>query len=373
MAQLKLLGGPYFKGFDFVRGACQVWQPHFEPLLMDLLQQDVFAPFGTITTHEELAATWPDDGDNESIRMMALILSGARERAESYVRQVESSKDPDNRYWHDWARSQRDLLGRDIQEVCRECHAAEAKAVKALKLERVWEPSPFPAEVTPAERHSRTAEPLFVTKPWAAPPPDLLPDLPRAPGDVQFAKDWMLRGIDWTLRGRNDPVLVAALTREQAEERYRLSEDYVLAARLAGGSLLLIRWHGKDCLDPWRADHPNPDPSVYAGGFHLWWYGSYLVAKVMSFQNHDDGTIEPSWINIDERATWQRVWACYLDWDKSELTVVDHRGGENREARILPGDEIAKYRLLRPAFGEFDALVRTIQALLRSAGYGEFA
>jgi len=25
---LKLLGGPYFDGFDFVRGACEVWQPH---------------------------------------------------------------------------------------------------------------------------------------------------------------------------------------------------------------------------------------------------------------------------------------------------------------------------------------------------------
>ena len=373
---LKLLGGPYFDGFDFVRGACEVWQPHFEPLLMDLLQQEIFAPFGTITTLEELAAAWPDDGHdghNESMRVMALVLAGARERAESYVREVESSKDPDNTHWRNWARSQRDLLGRDLQEMCRECHAAEAEAVKELKLERVWEPSPFPVEVSAAERGSRTAEPLFVTKPWAAPPPDLLSDLPRVAGEVKFAKDWILRGIDWTLRGRNDPVLVAALTRGQAEERYRNSEDYVLAARLAGGSLLLIRWNGTDRLDPSRVDHPNPDSGVYAGGFHLWWSGSDLVAKVMSFPNRDDGMIEPGWVKIDERATWQRVWACYLDWDKSELTVVDHRGGETTETRILTSDEIAKYRISRPAFGQFDALVRTLQALLRSAGYGELA
>lgn len=374
--RLTLLAGAYFNGFDFVRGACQVWQPHFEPLLMDLLQQEIFAPFGTITTHEELeefAAGWPDDGHNESLRVMALILAGARERAESYVRQVESSKDPDNTHWRNWARSQRDLLGRDIQDVCRECHAAEAKAVKELKLERIWEPSPFPVEVSAAERDRRTAEPLFVTKPWVAPPPDLLSDLPRVAGEVQFAKNWMLRGIDRTLRGRNDPVLVAALTRQQAEERYRIREDYVAAARLAGGSLLLIRWNGTDRLDPSRADHPNPAPGAYASGFYLWWYGSGLVAKVMSFLDRDDGMIEPAWIDIDERATWERVWYCHLYWDKSELTVVDHRGGKTSDTRILPRDEMAKYRFSRPAFGEFDGIVRTIQTLLRDSGYGEFA
>jgi len=370
---LKPLWGSYWSlhDFDFVRDMGEVWQPHFEALLMDTLQRDIFTPFGKITTHEELVGALPD-AHHDGTRVMALVLAGAREPAEAYVRKIETSKDLDNPFWEDWLRSQRDLLGRDIQEVCRDCHAAEAKAVKALNLERVWEPSPFPVEVLHTERDRRSADPLFVTKPWSAPPPDLLPDLPRAPGDVRFARDWMLRGIDWTLRGRNDPALVAALTREQAEERYRNSEDYVLAARLPGGSLLLISWKGTDRLDPWRADHPNPDSSVYAGGFHLWWYGSDLLAKVMSYKNHDDGTIELSWVNIDERATWRRVWACYFDWDKSQLTVVDHRGGETHQKRILTSGEIAKYRFVRPAFGEFDGLVRTMQTLLRDAGYGEF-
>ena len=359
---LKPLWGSYWSVNDFpFIDMCPVWQPHFEPLLMDVLQQDIFALFGRVTTHEELVATLPDD-HHDRTRVMALILAGASERAEAYVRLIEESKDLGNPFWRDWVKSQRDLLDRDVSEVCQECHAAEAKAVKAKKLERFWEPSPFPVEVPPAERDSRTAEPIFATKPWPAPPPDLLPDLPRAPGDVRFAKDW-------TRLGRGNPILVAALTREQAEERHRNGEGYVLAARLADGALLVIRWHGRDRLDPWRADGPNPDSRAYASGFFLWWYGSDLMADAHCHAR--EGMLELGSVGVDERATRTHVWGCSLDSDKGFLSIWNYRGGERYQRRSVTVAEIAQFRCPPPAFGEFDAIVRTMLTILRTAGYGD--
>jgi len=179
-----------------------VWQPHFEPLLIDTLQHDIFTPLGKITTHDDLAGALPDELEFFTTRVCALVLIGERERAEDCVRDLENSEYA--RRCRDRITSARDLLARDIKEVCAEFHEREAKAVKAMKLQSIWEPSPFPVELPAAQRNSRTAEPLFVPEPWLPRPPGLWLDVPEVPGEVRFAKTWRHRRAGAHRNGRKD-------------------------------------------------------------------------------------------------------------------------------------------------------------------------
>jgi hypothetical protein len=124
-----------------------IWQPHFEPLLVAALQQDVFTPLGKITTHDDLAGALPDDLRFFDARVSAHFLAGECERAEECVRDLENSKYANDYDCRDWIKFTRDFLARDIKDVCAEFRQREAKAVKAMKPESIWEPSPFPVEV----------------------------------------------------------------------------------------------------------------------------------------------------------------------------------------------------------------------------------
>src|SRR5262249_47636764 len=140
------------------------------------------------------------------------------------------------------AKAHWDRVSRDIPALCSEFHIKEAATIKELKLEGIWEPSPFPVEVPVAERTAWTAEPLFSTAPWIERPSWLVADAPEEPGEVLFAKD--------TLHRNGRVVLEVPLTPEQAEERHRNLENYALAVRLPEGHLLLIRRFGWDRNDP---------------------------------------------------------------------------------------------------------------------------
>ena len=122
-------------------------------------------------------------------------------------------------------------LSADIESTCAEYHAKEAETVKAMKLERFWEPSPFPVELPASARASKADEVAFLAKPWPAPPSWLWQEIPLLPGEIHYAER--------ILYGEN-PSLLVALTPAQAEERHRLREAYVLAARLPDGFLVLI-------------------------------------------------------------------------------------------------------------------------------------
>jgi hypothetical protein len=347
----------------------EVWQPHFEPLLVAALQQDVFTPFGKITTHDEIAVALPDDMRFHTARVSALVLAGERERAEECIRDVENSEHANNFYCQDNIKSARELLARDIKDICTEFHAREAKAVKAMKLEAIWEPSPFPVEVPAAQRKSRTAEPLFVAEPWLPRPLGLLLDVPQEPGEVVFAKKWSYRG------GRQrHPVLVVALTRAEAEDRHQNGENYALAARLPGGLLLLLRQNGRDRHDPSRAKYP--DPPFYAGGFLLKLYGEHFVAHAHSFDRPDvDGMVDVGSLSVSNRESGWRIWELRLDREDTEVTVWDRRGAELFQdvmrKRKVTDAEMNQFRCLMPGFGEFDALVRVALSVLRSEDFGE--
>ena len=273
---------------------------------------------------------------------------------------------PAARRCRDRITSARDLLARDIKEVCAEFHEREAKAVKAMKLQSIWEPSPFPVELPATERKSRTAEPLFVPEPWLPRPPGLWLDVPEVSGEVRFAKDWQFGG-------KEHPVLVAPLTRAEAEDRHQNGEDYVLAMRLPGGRLLLFAQDGTDRRDPGRAEHPHPpDPAEYAGGFSLELRAAHLGVNARSFKHHDvDGMAELSWVEIADRKTGEKnIWSCHFDRDDAEVTIRDRRGGEPYRKKVTDA-EMEQFKCPKPAFGDFDVLIHIVLDVLRSQGYGE--
>jgi hypothetical protein len=250
----------------------RLWHPHFVPLLMDVLAQDIFEPLGKITGLDDLGTELVSDTHHaHGMGVTALVLAGQYERAVAYIREKEERDAANSDRVRSWAEAQRKFLARDITDICAEAHAAEAKTAKALKLQGVWEPSPFQVELPAPERRDRTAEPLFVPQPWFSRPPSLLQNLPDESGDIRFSKDWLWRN--------GERLLIAALSREQAEEAHQQGESYLLVARLSDNLLLLLEREGTDRDDPSRIEYPRPSPADYAGDVVLTFEGAGFVGR----------------------------------------------------------------------------------------------
>jgi len=246
--------------------------------------------------------------------------------------------------------------------VCAEFHATEAETIKELKLEHIWEPSPFPVELPVAQRRN-AAEPFFPTTPWISRPPWLLQEVPNRPGDIRYAKDRLFRD--------GETVLLVPLTREEAEERHREYEPYLLAARTPDGLLALLRRDGRDRQDPWRIKVPGP----YARDsiiFEL--HGPDHAAQALLFQDHEiEGFFCLRFATVYKRRTRNSIWQGNADPDDSEMSVHDsrERGNMIYTKRELTEAERAIISFPIPAFSEFEELSTRMLALLRSAGYGE--
>ena len=228
--------------FDYVlRGAFNVWQPHFEPLLMSCLAEDIFDKIGGVTTLSEFAMLESPAGGWAWIT--ASVLAGERDRAaaivdavvEEYERKYPGIDPREKKHFED--------LTRDIEATCARYHAREAETVRELKLERFWEPSPFPVELPSVQRAGRCSEPTFIAKPWPAAPPWLWQDLPQVPGEVRYAKNYVWHG--------NEAKLLVPLTAEEAEDRHRALESYEVVRREPDNRLLSItHYTGWDRNDP---------------------------------------------------------------------------------------------------------------------------
>jgi hypothetical protein len=349
---------------DYVQGgACQVWQPHFESVLIDSLAEDIFDHVGRMTTLDDFAADLSGTDRFHSARVTALVLSGDRDGATEYVREIEKHN-PSNPYWERWAKTQWDFIARDIDAVCAEFHAKEAETVKALKLDDIWEPSPFPVEVPVAERTSSSTEPLFLTTPWINRPPWLLQDAPQRPGDVRFSKD--------LLRRKGHVILLVPLTPQEAEERHRELESYILAARLPHGLLLVIRRStGWDRNEPRRLGYSiAPQASL-----HVELHGSSHVAAVSASPDRQDaGAVHLYSIDVYARDTRRAIWHCSIDLEAGERRIHDSRTGQTTYVKAaLAAAERDLVTCPMPTFGEHAALETRLRSLLESAGYGVIA
>jgi hypothetical protein len=354
-------------GYGSAFHPAEVWQPHFLPELLDRLDQDVFEPLGRAASLADFASASAEILDPhwrphfEDARIVALVLAGESERAVEDVNEIER-KNPGHHHYTYWVKGQRAFLARDIDELCKEYHAKEAKAAEALKLGDIWEPSPFPVELPAAERATRTNETTFVTKPWVTKPDWLLQDAPEKPGDVRFAKDHIVR------KGR--VVLLVTLTRDEAQEMHRTNQDYVLAARLTDASLLLLdRRTGWSPHHPVQGKWPNYGPNVH---LHLWLISSSHSLRLSAREDWE----RRDTLNVDSisvRNNEQEVWLGYFTLREGTRMVYDSRPADRiRTETELTGEERNLISFPVPQFGEFAELLERVRMLLRISGYGEF-
>jgi hypothetical protein len=379
---------PLFSGDEHSTriASLRIWEPHFEPLLMDVLATEIFEEVSKFASIDDYAARLPNTllkPTNPISRAWAMLLSGQRERAVAHVDDFERQR-PNTPQWKPLCQELREFAARDVDDLCAHLHAKEAAMVKAMKLERIWEPSPFPIELPAAERKNRSDEPAFATVPWIARPPWLIGQLPERPGEVCFFKDWRLR--------ERTPVLVAPLGRDQAEERHRNCEGYVLAARLADGLLVLLDWDGTDRNHPYRIERPNFTP--YVGHIILRLIGSQFMAQVyVGLSNDFEERRRLNSVGVIKRQTGASVWNWafypredrpYVSLPRSRATPSEPRRPTMREAREViyeygnvaherevTSGEIEQLMFKPPSFGEFEELVQKVLNLLRSKGYGD--
>jgi hypothetical protein len=293
--------------------------------------------------------------------IVSLVLAGERDRAAEYVQKLER----ETRYESDKAelRARWERMTKDVDAFCAKMHAQEAEHIKVLKLEKIWEPCPFPVELPPAERARSPAEPVFLTTPWIARPPGLWQGLPTEPGDVRFAKDLLRRGTR--------VALPAALTREEAEVRHHAGESYVLAARLPDGLLLIIQLRGWDRNNPWTLNRaPTPSPVI---SFLFELYGeSRFVRASTSFDRDGTGVVPIYSVEVYARPTYKSVWHCSFDREEDVKRIWDSRSGEEVFSKLAVTP--AEWELVTcpiPAFGEYAAVAGRVQALLQTLGYGD--
>jgi hypothetical protein len=339
----------------------KVWQPHFNDFLFDSVAEDAFDHVGQILTLGDFAR----DLDTSYVvaqaafqytRVASLALAGLREEAAQLVDELERSNS-DNSYWHYFAKTQRAFLKRKTDDLCAEFRRKEADAAKELKLEGIWEPTPFPVEMPKRER-SRCAEPPFATSPWIARRPGLVGQVPDHSGEIRFAKD--------ALRRKGGLILLVPLTREAAEEMHRTRQDYVLATRLPGQTLLVLRHH--TAWSPHDPEQPRNPDYVPTREFRLEVHGALGRLHTEFSEGFDKPGVLKMW------SVSVKKWSAHNDWRQREKTIYDHRiDPRGCERRPMSDSDISLCEFAEPAFGEYSDLLSRVSSYLQNEGFGSFA
>ena len=222
---------------------------------------------------------------------------------------------------------------KNVEATCAECHANEAEAIKALKLEHVWEPAPFPVELPTDQRTVATAEPPFVATPWPARPPWLWQAAPQQPGEVRYAKRWLWRS--------RDVLLPVALTKAESEERQREDKSYVVAEQVTDGLLLLVSRSSR---------YDRHCPPEDCGGLMSYSIDllscSYEVCASAYVDSASPKSIEIGSINVTKRGSPYSIWS-YGTREDGEAYAHDRRSGEIVESSWAMTPEERDLRIVR--------------------------
>jgi hypothetical protein len=348
--------------------AWTVWEPHFEGLLFNALDEDVFQPVGKITSLAQFGGDLGigDLGRNDQfeVRVAALALAGQRERAAELI-EVELAQTEGKGYEHRHyvAGEQRALLERNVGLLCAELHSKERRAAEILKLGDAWKPAPFPVELPEIERTRRCDDPLFLTTPWISRPPRLVEQPPEKVGDVHFAS--------CVLRRKGGVVMFLPLTRDEAEEKHRTRQDYVLATRLPDGHLLVVRH--RTGWSPHDPDQPKNPDHVPTRTFHLEVHGarSRLLHADFSERVGKPGVIGMWSVDIYEPVAEYNKWHAWNEIKGRMKKISDGRdNSRGYEERPMSDSDVALCKFTEPRFGDFNDLWHRVETYLRNEGFG---
>jgi hypothetical protein len=339
---------------------CRVWDPEFPALLFHVLEQDVFSKVATL---DSLADVERDMGlgdewkiANFETKVTALILAGRRERARELIDSFEAQPGNKER-WQTWLRNQRTFFDQDAASLGNEARSWEQKVAKFHRLGAAWEPSPFPIEVPEAERAQRCDEPPFPARPWIAQPPGLVNATPTQPGEVRFASK--------LLRRRSGLVLVVALTREEAEERHRTRQDYVLAMRRPDESLLVVRHHAG-----WSPHDPERMRNSYRR-FLVELHGSGgRLLQVSIDEEIERPRVLRMWsMSVYRMRDHCSIWQAHNNITARTITIHDHRQvSHGYTEQPMTDAEFELCEFAEPEFDDFNELWRRVETFLQMKG-----
>jgi hypothetical protein len=347
-------------------GLCRVWDPDFSALLFDALDEDIFSQVAGIRKLDDFDHDL-GNGDQGFIArfeatVAALLLSGHRGRADELIAKCDA-RAGNNWYLQNLIRNQRALFDRDTASLCADFRSRESKVANFLQLGHAWEPSPFPIEVPEAERAQKCDEPPFPARPWIAPRPGLLNEIPMQPGEVRFAS----KG----LRRKGGFVLFGALTREEAEERHRTRQDYVLAMRLPDNNLLVVHhWSRWSPHDPEQPRNPHYIPSRR---FLLEVYGARgrLLQAGFSEPISRYDFLEMGSLTIFRPVDQGTIWYASNDIDERIKSIYDYRAPPyEREKRQMTEADLSLCAFAEPDFGDLDELWQRAYEYLQREGFG---
>jgi hypothetical protein len=358
---------PLFQGAgikqDYVTFTVRTRDSEYEAMLLEGLAVDVFEVVGRHTRLEDFITAMKAKPYWADSLYLPILLSKGLSEAKAYLTTCEENGSP----WRgmDEARA---LLDRGAEGVFACCRGKEAEAARRMKIESIWEASPFPAEQPSGGGTENASDPFFAPTPWPAYSTSWRQEHPQRPGDIRFASFWRYRG--------DTMLLTTPLTREEAEWRHRNYIVYMLAARLPQGQLLIV------C--PQSSDFPlrRPDGSLADGQpppgrrYDLWIYdssGRRVMVDFYEFDN-DPGTLRLWFIEIRTADGARGIWSSRLDFEKGDKTIWDHRHGSSTvQQRPLSESDRTTYTFPVLPFGEYGPLWQCVELYLANEGFGSFA
>ena len=118
--------------------------------------------------------------------MTALQLAGEEDRAAACLEQLQRAAEADGR--RDQAVDELGSGSPTSSALCERLRRREVETIKAMKLDHLWESSPFPVELPAAER-AKAAEPSFSVLPWLTDTGStLMRSAPDHAGETIFAR-----------------------------------------------------------------------------------------------------------------------------------------------------------------------------------------
>lgn len=337
-----------------------VKQSYFEPLLFDSLAEDVFDEIGKITILREFAGDL-EYGERFGIdQLLALLLSGERERARALFDSVEH---PDT--WPTWAGEVRRLLDADPSELYAWAHVREAAVAKGLKLGEAWKDSPFPGELREGET-SQSADSVFRTDPWLESPENIVRELPDRPGEVHYGRELLER------KGRK--ILLTPFSEEEAEERHQAGKIYVIAKCLLDGRIATLRSYAG--YDYENSNDPK-DLKVNGPKLVLEWHHGDLSVRVDINVPFGSPGLRVDRINAvrkypaDERLS--EDWFCSYDAERSTKNIYSRTAGREEYRVPLTDEECRLVACPLPSLGDIDDLIERVSALMKMSDGDAFA
>jgi hypothetical protein len=238
--------------------------------------------------------------------------------------------------------NKRSLVDQPYEDILAHFRTREAVAVKEMKLERYWDPSPFPGEVSEDQRPGGS-EPRFATTPWPVYSAAWRHAVPQRPGETAFA-----RIIDNT---RDSWQMVRMLTAEEARQVHQNNEPYGLATRLPDGRLLLLWRSG--AMGRYEVRIEND--------------GSAAMAQFDDAVNAP-GELCLSHIRVVEERS-HSPWDMHVDRREHEKQTFLFDLGPAHVVSLRES-ELARYELTEPPFGDSGPLVDFVVAVMNEEGVG---